>query len=90
MVCAACGSSNLVEGTPFDGCGSPVFFMIAEGSRWRKIIGKQSRKVIAFACAHCGNLQHQVKFTDQDRERFARFDGPQPSVVVDTDHSPDE
>jgi hypothetical protein len=64
--------------------------MIAEGSRWRKILGKQSRKVIAFACAHCGNLQHQVKFTDLDRERFARFDGPQPSVVDDPDRSPDE
>jgi len=25
----------------------------------------------------------------RDRERFARFDGPRPSIV-DTDHSPDE
>jgi predicted nucleic-acid-binding Zn-ribbon protein len=67
MVCAACGSSNLVEGKLVDGHGDSVFFMIAEGSRWRKIIGKQHRKVIAFACVHCGNLQHQVKFTDLDR-----------------------
>ena len=73
-----------------DGRNNPVSFMFAEGSRWRKILGIENRQVIAFACMHCGNLQHQVKFTDQDRERFARFDGPQPSVVVDTDHSPDE
>jgi hypothetical protein len=73
-----------------DGRAYQASFMFAEGSRWRKILGIENRQVIAFACMHCGNLQHQIKFTDLDRERFARFDGPQPSVIVDTDQSLDK
>jgi hypothetical protein len=39
------------------------------------------RPLSTMACLHCGNLQLQVEFTDDDRERFASFDGPQESIV---------
>ena len=81
---------TLVEGELVDGRGYLPTFRFAEGSRWSKIIGKGNRKVVGFACLHCGNLQYQVQFTDSDRERLAKFDGPQPSVVTGTDAPPDE
>ena len=90
MACMACGSSNLVEGKLVDGHSYSPTFIFAEGSFWSQIIGTGNRTVIAFACIHCGNLQYQVRFTDKDRERFAKFDGPQPSAVASADQPPDE
>ena len=81
MKCAACGSSNLVDGTVLGGDEQAVKFVFAGRSRWRKVLGVGNRAIAAFACVHCGYLQQQVRFTDEDRARFVSFEGPQPSVV---------
>ena len=81
MRCIACESENLVEGYLMGGDGQPISFISNDRGLWRKILGIGSRTVSAMACLHCGNLQHQVQFTDDDRKRLATFDGPQESIV---------
>jgi hypothetical protein len=72
-----------VEGFLVGGDEQAMRFTFAGRARWRKILRMGNREVVAFACIHCGNLQHQVRFTEQDRDRLASYDGPQPSVVAD-------
>jgi hypothetical protein len=81
MKCLACGSSNLVEGVVTDSNGAPVFFQLAEKPTWKRMLGIGQRKVVTYACVHCGLVQQRVAFTSDDRELLARFDGPQPSVI---------
>ena len=84
MKCLACGSSNLVEGIVTDSNGSAVHFQLSMNPKWKQLLGVGQRKVLTYACIHCGFAQQRVTFTRKDREQLARFDGPQPSVV-DTD-----
>jgi hypothetical protein len=81
MKCSLCGSVNLVEGALVGGDEQATRFVFAERSLWKKVLGVGGRKVAAFACMHCGGVHQVVKFTDGDREQFAEFEGPQPSVV---------
>jgi hypothetical protein len=81
MTCLACGSSNLVEGVVMDSNGAPVHFQLTESPKWKQILGVGQRKVVTYACVHCGLAQQRIAFSSGDREKLARFDGPQPSVV---------
>jgi hypothetical protein len=84
MKCPGCGSSNLVEGVVTDSNGAPVFFQLTDHPTWKRLLGVGQRRLVTYACVHCGLTQQRVTFTSEDREQLARFDGPQPSVV-DTD-----
>jgi len=81
MKCSLCGSVNLAEGTLVGGDEKAARFVFAARSRWKKVLGVGGRKVVALACLHCGGVHQIVQFTDGDREQFAAFEGPQPSVV---------
>jgi len=81
MKCLACGSTNLVEGAVMDSNGASLSFQLAENPAWKKMLGVGQRKMQIYACVHCGLAQQRVMFTSEDRDQFARFDGPQPSVV---------
>ena len=81
MKCLACGSSNLVEGTAMDSNGSSVAFQLLDNPAWKQMLGVGKRKLQTYACVHCGMAHQRVAFTAGDREQFAKFDGPQPSVV---------
>lgn len=61
MRCTGCGSSNLVQGTLVGGNEQPTSFAVAGRSRWTRVLGVGNRKVFAFACIHCGNVQQQVR-----------------------------
>jgi hypothetical protein len=60
MICTACGSSNLVEGKLVDGHSYPVFFMIAQGSRWRRSIGKEHRKLSLLRARTAGTFSTRL------------------------------
>ena len=81
MKCSLCRSVNLVEGTLVDGDEEATRFVFAERSRWKKVLGVGGRKVVAFACMHCGVVHQVCNSRMGNREQFAEFDGPQPSVV---------
>lgn len=82
MTCMACGSKNLAGGSLTGaGDGQQIRFTFSDQATWKTLLGMGMRPVSTMACLHCGNLQLQVQFTDDDRERFATFDGPQESIV---------
>ena len=81
MSCSACGSKNLAEGSLTGGDGQEISFTFSERALWKKILGIGSRTVSTRACLHCGNIQLQVTFTDDDKKRLATYDGPQRSIT---------
>ena len=46
-----------------------------------RILGRTSRPITAHACVHCGHLQLAIEFTDQDRKRYQKFEGPRRSIT---------
>ncbi len=79
MKCVACGSANLIEGSTVDEMGSmSEAFKPREVSTLKAAFGWGIRKVNAHACARCGHLQFSVEFTDEDRQKYLKFEGEQP------------
>jgi len=82
MNCVACKSSNLIEGKILDESGgTKLSFKPLEVSMWKAVFGIGIQEVTAFACVHCGNLQLNVIFSDEDRQRYLEFEGQQPDLL---------
>lgn len=81
MKCLACGSEAIVDGTIQDTNGGSVYFRMDDVSMWKSVFGVGTRKVHAYGCVHCGNLQFAVDFSDKDRKRYQQFEGQQPGVL---------
>jgi hypothetical protein len=82
MKCIACGSEALVGGTVKDGSGrGTAVFQLDETAAWKTIFGVGVRPIQAHGCAHCGNLQLAVDFSEKDRLRFQQFEGEQPGLL---------
>lgn len=91
MKCLACGSTNLIEGAITDSGGSTgESFKPKDKSSFLAAFGYGVRKILNFACAHCGNLQFVVDFTDEDKQRYARFEGEQPNLLERISRSVDD
>ncbi len=61
--------------------GAKLNFKPLEVSMWKALFGIGTQEVTAFACVHCGNLQLNVNFSDQDRQRYLEFEGQQPELL---------
>lgn len=82
MKCAACGSTNLIEGNILNESGdSTLTFKPQEISLWKAVFGIGIQEISAYACVHCGNLQLNVNFSDKDRRRYLEFEGQQPNLL---------
>ena len=81
MKCTACGSSALVEGTVRDANPSPVSFYPNDAPTLKIIFGVGVKKIRAYGCVHCHNLQFAVAFSESDLERYQQFEGEQPGVL---------
>ena len=81
MKCTACGSSSLVMGAIMVGDGSTPGFYPSDIGSLKRIFGIGNRKIQAYGCVHCRNLQFTVEFTERDLERYQEFEGEQPGVL---------
>ena len=82
MKCVACGSASLIEGELIDTAdGGMSAFKLREVSTWKSLFGLGTRKVTAYGCVNCNHLQLAVDFSNEDRERYRRFEGEQPSFL---------
>ena len=81
MKCTACGSAALVEGTVKDTNGASVSFSLNDVPTLKAIFGVGNRKVQAYGCIRCHNLQFSVAFSEKDFERYQQFEGEQPDVL---------
>jgi len=82
MTCIACGSTNLIEGNILDESGGTKFsFKPLEVSMWKAVFGIGVREISAHACVHCGYLQLNVNFSDEDKQRYLKFEGEQPDLL---------
>lgn len=79
MKCLACESTNLVEGKVFDQYG--FTFKPQEVSNWKASLGIGVQEISGYACVHCGNLQLNVNFSDEDKYRYLEFQGQQPDLL---------
>jgi hypothetical protein len=88
MKCVSCGGTNLVEGSvPLTPKDEIKFNPIGRSFKDRMFMS--GRKVRAYACLHCNNLQFTVDFQPGDLERYQEFEGTQPTVLERLDE-PDE
>lgn len=82
MKCVACGSTNLIEGSILDEAGGSKFsFKPLEVSMWKAVFGIGVRPVSVYGCVHCGHLQFNVGFSDEDKQRHLQFEGEQPDLL---------
>lgn len=82
MKCIACGSVSLVEGSIVStGDATASSFKLNDISTWKSLIGKGNRQIKAYGCVNCNHLQLAVDFSIEDRERYLKFEGVQPSVL---------
>ena len=89
MKCTACGSSSLVEGTIIsNGDASTFGFYASDLPSLKRIFGIGSRRVQAYGCVHCKNLQFTVEFSESDVTRYQQFEGQQPDVLERINSSP--
>jgi len=89
MKCTACGSSSLVEGTIIGSSdGSTFRFYPSDMPALKRIFGIGSRRVQAYGCVHCKNLQFTVEFSESDVTRYQQFEGQQPDVLERINSSP--
>ncbi len=78
----ACQSTNLIEGKILDESGGTnLSFKPLEVSMWKAVFGIGVQEVIVYACVHCGNLQLNVNFSDENRHRYLEFEGQQPNLL---------
>ena len=88
MKCTACGSSSLVVGTIMGDDGSSPSFYPSDMTILKRIFGFGSKKVQAYGCVHCRNLQFSVEFSERDFERYQEFEGEQPDVLERINSNP--
>ena len=82
MNCLACSSTNLIEGSILDGSGDmKLNFKPLEVSMWKAVFGIGVREVLAYACVHCGHLQLNVNFSEEDKQHYLKFEGEQPDLL---------
>lgn len=82
MNCLACGSTNLVEGNVLEEGSSRQFkFKLRDVSMWKAAFGIGLQDISAYACVHCGNLQMNVNFSDEDKQHYLKFEGEQPDLL---------
>jgi len=79
MKCIACGSTALIKGELSNQYG--VAFQPEDAPYLKRIFAIGSRKIHAYACIHCSNMQLTVDFTDADRAHYQQFEGEQPDVL---------
>ena len=79
MKCIACGSAALIKGGL--AAESGIGFQPDDVSYLKQIFGVGARKIHAYACIHCGNMQLTVDFKDNDRARYQQFEGEQPNLL---------
>jgi len=48
---------------------------------WKAVFGIGVREISAHACVHCGNLQMNVNFSDEDKQQHLKFEGEQPDLL---------
>ena len=90
MKCTACGSSSLVMGTIMGSDGSSPGFFPSDMPALKRIFGIGSRKIQAYGCVRCRNLQFTVDFSERDFERYQQFEGEQPDVLERINSNPKE
>jgi len=56
-------------------------FMIDETPIWKSMFGVGTRKIRAYGCVHCQNLQFTVDLSEKDVRRYQKFEGEQPGVL---------
>jgi hypothetical protein len=79
MKCTACGSAALIEGTiKYE---APPLFFPTGTPVLKSAFGVGGRKVRAYGCIRCQNLQLAVEFSESDLERYQQFEGEQPGVL---------
>ena len=89
MKCTACGSSSLVVGTIMSAAdGSTFGFYPSDITALKRVFGIGGRKVQAYGCVHCRNLQFAVEFSERDLERYQEFEGEQPDVLERINSNP--
>jgi len=88
MKCTACGSSALVVGTIMASDGSTLGFYPSDTPSLKRIFGLGSKRVQAYACVHCRNLQFAVQLDERDLERYQEFEGEQPGVLERINSTP--
>ena len=88
MKCTACGSSALIEGTIRDTGASAVWFSPSDAPAFKVAFGVGAKKVRAYGCIHCQNLQLAVEFSESDLERYQQFEGEQPDVLERINSNP--
>ena len=82
MKCVACNSVALVEGTLMDtSAGSTTGFQLEAVTGWKSMFKFGTRGIRAYGCLHCHHLQLAVNFSDEDLQRYQRFEGEQPGVL---------
>lgn len=90
MRCAACGSEGLLEGEIKGGDGTMPNFFLTDTPLLTRIFGFGARAITAYACIRCQHLQLTVDFRDDDRERYAEFEGEQPTVLERINAAPEK
>ena len=83
MKCIACGSEAMIEGTVRDNDGgAEVRFYPGNRSLLKQLFFPSgTRKVRAYGCLHCQNLQLGVDFNENDLANYQQFEGEQPDVL---------
>ena len=72
----------MVSGTILEtSSGSSPVFKLDDVSIWKSLFGGGTRKIRAYGCVHCQNLQFAVDFTNKDKKRYQQFEGEQPGVL---------
>lgn len=82
MKCIACESTNLIEGNILnESGGKQLSFKPLDVSMWKAIVGIGLRDISVYACVHCGHLQLNVDFSDEDKQHYLEFEGQQPDLL---------
>jgi hypothetical protein len=81
MKCMACGSTALVEGHLQGEDASRIGFQPTDATAFKRMFGLGRRSVRAYGCIRCKHLQFAIEFTEQDLERYLKFEGQQPGVL---------
>jgi len=58
-----------------------AIFQPADVPYLKRMFTVGSRKIQAYACIHCSNMQLTVEFTDSDRAHYQQFEGEQPDLL---------
>ena len=72
----------MIEGKIYNSDGGGIGnFIPKDKPYFKKIFGIGGSKISAHACMHCNNLQFMVNFSEEERLRYIKFEGQQPSLL---------